>query len=149
MMDPAEVVFTRKFSAAHRIAADPGVCQRVHGHNYKVEISVRRLPMAQDATSVSTSTGFVVPADVIKKLVDKKYDHKLILAENDDVLSWNVRHADDWIVRTPGPPSTENLARWICDDVLSTMKLLHGTIIVVHVTVWETDTIRATAQGQT
>lgn len=145
----AEATFTRKFSAAHRIATDSGVCQRIHGHNYKVEITVRRIPIGGERVSTD---GFVVPADLIKGIVDKKYDHKLLLDKDDKLILDLLRSTiagSDWLVPTPGPPSTENLARWICDDVVDLMTHATGTICTVTVKVYETDTIMATAQGQT
>jgi len=145
MSNVAEVTFTRKFSAAHRIASDPGVCQRIHGHNYRVEITVRRM-IAGEGGKVVSGDGFVIPADMIKEQVDRKYDHKLIL-DVDDPVGQNF--GGDWIVETPGPPSTENLARWICDDVTRLMSYVGGTLCTVTVILHETDTISAKAEAQT
>lgn len=145
----AVVMFNRKFSAAHRIASDPGVCQRIHGHNYEVKIVVSREALDPDAREVNDS-GFVVPADMIKDLIDRKYDHKLILDETDPLQLYTSEtplHEPEyeWVVRVPGPPSTENLARWIAEDVKALMDHAGDCDCRVLVVVKETDTISAEA----
>lgn len=159
-MNVAEVTFTRKFCAAHRIASDPGVCSRIHGHNYVAEITVKRIALGD--RSALSSEGFVVPADKIKDLVDKKYDHRLILDESDSLMvgrhrdTWHSKNnlegtllknveAEGWIVRVPGPPSTENMAQWIANDVAELMRHAKGSTCQVYVKLFETDTIQAWA----
>lgn len=126
--------FTRRFCAAHRLMDDPGVCSRIHGHNYEAEILVE-----SDALWLSN---MVIPADEIKRVVDEKYDHRLIL-ELDDPL---VDIVDCVVVQ--GAPSTEYLASQIADDVATAAwDFLKGHAQGVHVTVLlrETPTIQAQA----
>jgi 6-pyruvoyl-tetrahydropterin synthase len=145
----AVATFTRTFSAAHRIAGDEGVCHRIHGHNYLVEITVETLGLDDN--------GFTVPADKIKDVVDRKYDHRLLL-DKDDPLTLARRvpltgfQEDEgrtrlegmpedtgWVVRIDGPPSTERLAYQIATDVRD----LDPRITDVGVTLYETATIAA------
>ena len=109
--------FTRKFSAAHRVAGDPGVCRRIHGHNYLAEITV--------TSDRLDATQFVIPADLVKEVVDERFDHKLIL-DFDDALgpqmlqSWTLIDRT-WIAYVVGPPSTENLSREIAESVVANL----------------------------
>lgn len=111
------VQFTRKFSAAHRIVGG-GICERIHGHNYEAEIIVE--------TNVLGDENFIVPADLVKVLVDGRYDHRLILVQDDPLLlKLNTFFGEVavnqgsavWIVSTSGTPSTEFLAQQIAEDV--------------------------------
>jgi 6-pyruvoyl-tetrahydropterin synthase len=131
-------IFTRKFSAAHRLWGDDSICRRIHGHNYRVSIMVvvERL-----------HHGMVVHADRIKEVVDQQYDHRLILSKSDPLdLVFSRDSLEqvglDWIVRIEGSPTTEILAERIARDVsvLVNEGQGHGYVEVV---LYETDTIHA------
>lgn len=143
------VEFTRHFSAAHRLADDLSKCRRIHGHNYKAEI------MVVVDSALDPSISMLVPADLIKAVVDEKYDHRLIL-EHDDPLRLALDgerieepHVRDWVVLLPYSPTTENLATQIAMDVRDTvlifLKERRQVLILgeVHVTLQETETISA------
>jgi 6-pyruvoyl-tetrahydropterin synthase len=139
--------FTRRFSAAHRVAEDPGACHRIHGHNYEAEITVR--------CNALDTAGFVLPADAVKEVVDRKYDHRLILDAEDrvcikfnDGVEWDQHDAHiarEWIVRVPFVPSTEHLAEKIAWDVADACLAHHESVDSIDVTVVlrETPTIQA------
>lgn len=143
-----KVTFTRRFSAAHRIPSDPGKCHRIHGHNYEAEISV-------EVIFETDINGFIFPADLIKVFVDDRYDHKLIISPSDhlyvaitDFANDEQARGDDWIaVCYQGPPSTENLAAQIAEDIRGGV-LQHyddpDMDCKVEVTLRETPTIAAT-----
>jgi 6-pyruvoyl-tetrahydropterin synthase len=146
-----KTLFSRKFSAAHRLWNDPSECKRIHGHNYRADILV----------SVSNENKFMsVPADKVKEVVDRKYDHRLILSRSDPVSLTTSRpsvlgfgedpeaNVDDWVVRVEGNPSTEILAHIIAKDVRSEVTSYqgNGTHGWVEVDLFETDTIMATAR---
>jgi 6-pyruvoyl-tetrahydropterin synthase len=130
--------FTRRFSAAHRLAGDPSECERIHGHNYEAEIVVTlNSPLDPDV-------GMVVPAQFIKREVDEKYDHRLILEQGDaffkgypedhdpdihrvgetPIMNLDAHHG--WVVYLPYAPTTENLAAKIAMDVRDAVKAFHA-----------------------
>jgi len=154
-----QATFTRRFSAAHRVAGDPGVCHRIHGHNYEAVITV--------TAPVLGPTGFVVPADDIKEVVDRRLDHKLILAADDPIQiglpAQSAHPANDmggtrlknvegsgWIVRVDSTPSTEVLAQliadWVADVTAEHLADQDPRGIVVTVELRETPTIAARAR---
>lgn len=121
-----KTLFSRKFSAAHRLLDDQGPCGRIHGHNYRaiIRIAVERL----------NSNGMVVHADEVKNAVDNRFDHRLILFEVDPLIlarevpltgfqedEGRTRLAEygdpGWIVRVGFQPTTENLAQYIADSM--------------------------------
>jgi 6-pyruvoyltetrahydropterin/6-carboxytetrahydropterin synthase len=89
---------TTEFSAAHRLVGYPGVCQNIHGHNWKVSMSVfveqlDKLGMAADMAQL---------LKYLNKVVDP-FDHKLI---ND------IKPFDEV------SPTSENLARYFFEELL-------------------------------
>jgi 6-pyruvoyltetrahydropterin/6-carboxytetrahydropterin synthase len=104
------VRFTRTFAAAHRLADDPGKCQNVHGHNYRVSVAIT-------AWTELDGSGFIVPFDLVKEVIDRN-DHALILDRDDSLLA-SLADIDIAIRVTKGPPSTERLAQALAEEILA------------------------------
>lgn len=125
------VTFDRSFAAAHRVWRDPGKCQNIHGHNYEAELTVTVL----DDWALDQS-GFLVPFDAIKKVVDH-YDHALILAHDDPL--WGVLNDtafDGLRIRpVPGSPSTEVLSYTIASEAADAILEANKAITTVRVVV--------------
>lgn len=75
---PSVVGLTKlfKFEAAHQLPAYVGKCANLHGHSYKLKVSVTaNLSRVQES-------GVLVDFDIIKKVVNKavvdRYDHKFL-----------------------------------------------------------------------
>ncbi len=105
------------FSAAHHLRGYRGDCERLHGHNYRVEVAV--------ASREPGPTGLVMDfrelKDVLESVVER-LDHRL-LNELDYFKEKN--------------PSAENIARYIFEAV---GKALGSEVSLAEVTVWENDT---------
>ena len=68
-----EVTIKRAFSAAHSLKEIGGKCEKLHGHNFTVEVSV--------ATEQLNSEGLVVDFRVLKDWTEqtiKEFDHKYL-----------------------------------------------------------------------
>jgi 6-pyruvoyltetrahydropterin/6-carboxytetrahydropterin synthase len=92
-----EVKITRDFAAAHRVEDYPGNCERLHGHNWKVEVISR--------SSELDGLGMVMDFRKLKELTDKvleRLDHEY-LNEVEPFTHLN--------------PTAENIARYIFDEV--------------------------------
>jgi 6-pyruvoyltetrahydropterin/6-carboxytetrahydropterin synthase len=114
------------FSGAHRLRYLHGKCEKLHGHNWKVEVSVaaRRL----------NKEGIVIDFQVLKQKVEKvlkALDHTFL---ND--LSYFSRNE----------PSSENIAKYIFDRLKSELK--GHPAILKEVTAWESETSSATYSGR-
>ncbi|HDP80698.1 MAG TPA: 6-carboxytetrahydropterin synthase QueD [Spirochaetes bacterium] len=113
------------FSSAHQLRGYRGKCENIHGHNWKVVLSVQGEKLDDN--------GLLVDFHVLKSLL------KQITAELDHKNLNEVPPFDKI------NPSSENIARYISEH---TGRLLRGNApvgITVHsVTVWESDTSRCT-----
>ncbi len=92
-----EVDIEREFSAAHNLKGYPGNCAEVHGHNWKVQVTVR----VEELDSVGIGIDF----RLLRQRLDgevKKFDHK------------NLNLLDEF---TELNPSSENLARLIFENL--------------------------------
>lgn len=112
------------FDMAHRLMLDyDSQCQRVHGHTYRVLVtlsdrSINHNGMVKDFSSVKKDF------EQIKAL----FDHQLVLNDKDEEMSCQAGLLMD------GNPTAENMARFILE------KLLEVDPRVCKVTVYETPT---------
>ena len=114
------------FSGAHRLRYLHGKCEELHGHNWKVEVSVtaRRL----------NKEGIVIDFQVLKQKVEKvlkTLDHTFL---ND--LPYFSRKE----------PSSENIAKYVFDRLKAELK--RHPAILKEVTAWESETSSATYSGR-
>ncbi len=83
------------FSAAHRLVNYPGVCERIHGHNYKIWVTV--------SSETTDEHGMVVDLMQVKKHLDEctsRFDHRTL----NEVEPFDKMN-----------PTSEQLARYICE----------------------------------
>ena len=123
-----EVSVEETFAAGHALRNYHGKCENVHGHNYRV-----RVTLEGDALG---SNGLLVDfVDVKKQLVEiiNRLDHQFI----NDVEPFTVLN-----------PSAENLAKYFYDE-LSGKLSNHSEVPVriAEVRIWETDTSIAAYRG--
>jgi len=109
------------FSAAHIIRGYEGDCSRLHGHNYKVEVSVR-------ADEVN-GTGMCVDFRELKRIAKatiNALDHTYL----NDIAFFKKNN-----------PTAENIARFIFDKIKGEIE---AHLSLDSVTVWETDNYAVT-----
>ena len=127
------VVKITDFAYGHRLLYYTGKCQHLHGHNAKIMIHCENKALDNRGMVVDFSE---IKA-AIKKVVDEKLDHTLILHEKDPMCALLIS-ASEKFVMIPDNPTAENLARWIYNNLR-----LHG-LNVAKVIFWETDDSYAT-----
>ncbi len=121
-----EVSVEETFAAGHALRGYKGKCENLHGHNYRIRITITGDEL--------DSTGLLVDfADVkrVLRAVIEKLDHQYL----NDVEPFTTLN-----------PSAENMARYFYEEVGHGLNgsLGERNVRVGEVKVWETDTATAT-----
>ncbi len=112
-----ELTVRDEFSAAHYLRDYPGACERPHGHNWKVEVTVK----GEKLNKIGVLIDFKDLKKHLKDVLDE-LDHR-DLNEHPAFKDQN--------------PSSENIARYIFEKLAS--KLSSYPVQLVRVTVCETE----------
>lgn len=126
------------FEAAHRQYLDESKCGRLHGHNWKVKINI---------IGPIGPLGYVIDFKDLKEAIVSRFDHKVILAENDPLVKVLKEH-DQAVSTIPANPTCENLA-WIIQDMIKDI-LPNGHKDYgpwISIRVWENDISYADTKG--
>lgn len=110
------------FSAAHQLRGYKGACERVHGHNWKVQIHV----IAERLNDIDIAIDF----------------HELKALTNEVISQIDHSFLNEIFPFTEKNPSSENIAKWIYDSLKK--KLNAKNVNLSAVTVWESETASAT-----
>ena len=117
-----EVTVEQTFAAGHALRQYKGKCENVHGHNYRVQITVR----GERLNSIGLLVDFVELKRQIRDVVDF-FDHQFIndLPPFDDLN-----------------PSAENIAWYFYEKVSKGLASVPWDVPVeiAEVRLWETDT---------
>jgi 6-pyruvoyltetrahydropterin/6-carboxytetrahydropterin synthase len=119
-----EVFVDESFAAAHNLRNYKGKCENLHGHNYKVRVTLSGAEL--DATGLLYD--FVHLKQVIHTVIHS-LDHKYL----NEVAPFDVLN-----------PSAENIARHIYDEAVKQMHQAPSGAAIASITVWETETSAAT-----
>jgi 6-pyruvoyltetrahydropterin/6-carboxytetrahydropterin synthase len=109
-----------KFSSAHNLRGYKGKCEDLHGHNWRVRMSV----CSPELDSLGMVRDFTVLKELLNRAIET-LDHKY-LNDVEPFVSIN--------------PTSENIARHIFEEVLR----ISPDLELRDVTVWETETSSAT-----
>ncbi|HDQ04284.1 MAG TPA: 6-carboxytetrahydropterin synthase [Deltaproteobacteria bacterium] len=120
-----EVTIIKSFSAAHILSQVGGKCEELHGHNFKVELSV--------GAGQLNEAGLLIDFRLAKKWLDElleEIDHKHL---NEIPFFANLN------------PSAENVARYIAGKIEPQAK--KEGVKVTSVKVWESENAYVTYKG--
>ena len=142
------ITVTKKhtIAAAHRLYDYNGKCERLHGHNYQILLTLT-------APSLN-HLGMIIDFDDIKNILiralDQAWDHKTLLYINDPLCAKLSQILDDdSVVPCPFNPTAENMACYLGQEflpkIIAEQKLPQG-LQVQSVTVYETNDNLATWQ---
>jgi 6-pyruvoyltetrahydropterin/6-carboxytetrahydropterin synthase len=117
-----EVTIIKSFSAAHLLAEIGGKCEELHGHNFKVEVTV--------AARELNSNGLLIDFRFLKKVLGE-------ILENID-----HKHLNALTSFTGINPSAENIAKYICEKM--ELKVKKTGVDMVRVKIWESENAAVT-----
>jgi 6-pyruvoyltetrahydropterin/6-carboxytetrahydropterin synthase len=118
-----EVSVEDTFAAGHSLRNYRGKCENVHGHNYRVRITL-------EGADLDPVTGLLVDFVEVKRILRKTMaylDHQFI----NDLPPFTVLN-----------PSAENIAKYFCEEMQKGLDegMAAVPVRIQAVTVWETDT---------
>lgn len=120
-----EVTVEDSFAAGHYLRNYKGKCEKPHGHNYKVRVTLA----GQELDKAGLLLDFKDLREVMKHVIDR-LDHQMI----NDLEPFTLVN-----------PSAENLAKYFYDEANGKLeRVTSGRVRVKNVTVFETDTTTAT-----
>ncbi len=131
------------FEMAHALANYEGDCRNIHGHSYKLFVTLRGVPMQQPG---HPNDGMVMDFSQLKKLVKEKvldsYDHALALnaSVSVQVVEELAKHYEK-VTPLPFQPTCENL---LLDIVEKIQPNLPSQVELFEVELFETATSHAT-----
>jgi 6-pyruvoyltetrahydropterin/6-carboxytetrahydropterin synthase len=117
-----EVTIIKSFSAAHLLAQIGGKCEELHGHNFKVEVTV--------AAPDLNESGLMIDFRDVKKWLDS------ILEDLDH------RTLNDLPEFTDKNPSAENVAQYIARRLEPLVQ--QAQVKVARVKIWESENAAVT-----
>jgi len=120
-----EVTIIKSFSAAHVLAQVGGKCEELHGHNFKVELSVGAPELNQ--------SGLLIDFRLVKKWLGElleEIDHK---------------HLNEIPFFAGLNPSAENVARYLSEKIAPLAE--QEGVMVTRVKVWESENAYVTYKG--
>jgi len=117
-----EISVEETFAAGHALRGYQGKCEKVHGHNYKVLVTVE----GERLDSAGLLVDFVEVKRLLRAVIDR-LDHEFL----NDVPPFDVLN-----------PSAENMAKYFYDEI--SQALPPSPARISSVKIWETDTSTAT-----
>ena len=126
-----------KFEMAHTLHGYDGLCKNIHGHSYKLWVTIRAKVRQEKAHK---KDGMVMDFDVLKSIVKPdiidKYDHSLVLNANSPHAEIDFS-AFEKVFFLPYQPTSENL---VMDFALKIKSKLPEGIELYKVVISETAT---------
>jgi len=117
-----EVSVEETFAAGHALRNYRGKCENVHGHNYRVQVTVE----GEELNSIGLLVDFADLKKLIRAIVGR-LDHQFL----NDLAPFDAINA-----------SAENMARYFYDEITSGLSTPGPRIREVKI--WETDITSAT-----
>jgi 6-pyruvoyltetrahydropterin/6-carboxytetrahydropterin synthase len=121
-----EVAVEKTFAAGHALRGYKGKCENVHGHNYRVRVTIE----GERLNSIGLLVDFVEIKRILRDSIEY-LDHKFV---------------NDLPPFTDLNPTAENMAKYFFDQVQKGIETTARDVParVREVSVWETDTSVAT-----
>ena len=100
------------FEMAHTLDGYDGACREIHGHSYRLFVTVRGVPCADES---SPKCGMVVDFGVLKSIVNRlvvdRLDHSLVLrrSERNESILGVLKDRFGRVVEVDYQPTCENM----------------------------------------
>lgn len=111
-MNKVRVTKSFNFETAHALYGYDGKCKNIHGHSYKLFVTVKGIP---NLDAGNPKFGMVIDFGDIKRIVKSEvvdlFDHAILLNENSPhkQLGENLKEEGHKVIFTSYQPSCENM----------------------------------------
>jgi len=133
------------FDCAHMLSGHEGLCANLHGHTYKVQVTIYGKPLIE-----GPSMGMLLDFKDLKSIINLKimgqFDHAVIFstaelrnAAEDSLYDWARENGMRHFVM-PGRPTAEALAEYFKNEIRWALQIdtYYDNLTGVSVKVWET-----------
>jgi 6-pyruvoyltetrahydropterin/6-carboxytetrahydropterin synthase len=118
-----EVTVEETFAAGHALRNYHGKCENLHGHNYRVRVTLQ----GAELDSIGLLVDFVQVKKLMQTVVDR-LDHQFL----NELPPFDAQN-----------PSAENIAKYFYDEISGGLRG-DGRVTLRQIKIWETDTTSAT-----
>lgn len=136
------------YEAAHALKGYDGLCANIHGHSYRLEVTVSKAGISAEPGSYLQSgnddpkNGMLMDFSDLKTLVNRAviddFDHALVLnADTDPLLLEQLGKNYRKIIRTDFQPTSENMVSFFAQRLIG---VLPSGIRLVRLRLYETAT---------
>ncbi|MBT6160078.1 6-carboxytetrahydropterin synthase [Flavobacteriaceae bacterium] len=132
-----------KFETGHALYGYDGLCKNVHGHSYKLAVTIIGQPISE---AKHVKLGMVMDFGDLKKIVEEsivnRFDHATVLNNNSPhkELADIMEQQGHKVLRVPYQPTSESM---IIDFATRIKALLPAHLRLHHLILRETDTAYA------
>lgn len=97
------------FEMAHALDFHSGKCKNIHGHSYKLSVTLKGIPNISTESDAGMVMDFGDLKKIIKKLIVDKLDHALVLSKNSPYYTSNLEQHTPKLVLVDYQPTCENM----------------------------------------
>lgn len=133
------------FDCAHMLSGHEALCKNLHGHTYKVQVSVTNEQIAA-GPSVDMVIDFKHLKEAIAKSIMDKFDHAIIFSSaefrneaEEDLFAWAWKH-NMRLFEMPRRTTAEDMALFFRELIMQDLTSIGYTPINISVRVYETPT---------
>lgn len=133
------------FDCAHMLSGHEALCKNLHGHTYKVQVSVTNEQIIE-GPSVDMVIDFKHLKEAITKSIMDKFDHAIIFSSHkfrneaeEDLFEWAYKHHMRFF-EMPRRTTAEDMALFFRELIRQELTSIGYTPINISVRVYETPT---------
>jgi len=126
------------FDMAHVLYNYDGLCQNLHGHTYKLQVTLIGSPCPDEKSPKHGMVlDFNILKDVVKKPIVDRFDHALMVPQGKGFESLQQFQNNEKYIEVPFQPTCENITTYIASQVIEN---LPKDVQLHSVRLWETPT---------
>lgn len=131
------------FDSAHRLSKHLGLCAFVHGHTYRVKVTLSQGFLGTDDMVVDFS-----PIKQLLRTLLSEWDHALLLNEEDPLVELLRDREEVRLVVMQGDPTAEKIAETILIELRKALEPENPQMEIRRIEVWETPTSKVMVDGR-